>query len=240
MTQPASMTAMAQAARSQLEEGHRRGLGMPFSVQFWRDGEMAASMRVEGDTDDLTFSVRVAVIGFSADVVVLSLDSYNALQDENPLTGAEWEHGEMEKSADQLIQMGAISEALTTMAYDRSGPLGLRVQLYRRVDNRLEWGAPDDADEFHPIQGYLDAALRDIMQSRRAIDGVPLEVLTAGPHSKETVLTAADMMTAELIAENLRGVVSGVSLYAQPGSVRESALAENGITSFDTPTGPQA
>lgn len=113
-------------------------------VDVWRDGRFLAGIVCpEVDRDLALNAAQVAVPGFSADRVVLALDSHMSSSATNPSTGEAWGPGEMQGLCDNedACDLGLITDAMVIHEVGRDGSWELRILPYHvhKTSRTIAW-----------------------------------------------------------------------------------------------------
>lgn len=195
-------------------------------IEAWRGDQMVLMVAL-GRIDPMVMagSLRLIGIGCEAEALVLTTDTImegpNARK--NPLTGQNWQPGELGKvfqHPDALVE-GWISEALMGIAAHRNGDTAVMVQPYFDHGDRIEWR---DAD-----------VIPDGSEAGGAAVNMITSALTPPPHIvKATAFLAAgvDQVTRDkLVLDTLKELEPETrgALCATPGTEREAALERLGL-----------
>lgn len=169
------------AAMSTLDAVVAKGEDFAPMIAVIRGGRMVAQI-IPGDGDGGTIAktARVAAAAFGADELVLISDSFMASGQSmvNPVTGKEWQHGDMEDLVTNHhgLERGFVVEAITVFhtGYDVAARL---VSLpYRRLgQGRVEWLSPTD------LQDGRDAQVLRLGRFAEVFDGLNKEMQVPDP-----------------------------------------------------------
>lgn len=139
------------AAKTTLEHTAAQGRNFAPMVMVIRDGRMVAQIIPgEGDGAIVAKTARVAAASFGADELLLVNDTYMADGPDrlNPVTGREWQHGDMEDLVHNHdgIAKGWVTEALMVLVTGRDQPDHMASLPYvRHPDGTVTW-SPDGHD----------------------------------------------------------------------------------------------
>lgn len=201
-------------------------------LHFWRDDFMVAGVQCALDRDAGLEAGSLAAMGFSAQAMTITFESYYSDLPESPITHQPWQHLEMQYVSEtypDAQDKGWVDPCLTTTIHERGGGYGLSSVTYRIAGDTVEWGEEHTviSSEMEDLQGggvmfeHLQAAMaRPTLQEKIAEDAKQLFGLT----DEESRLFHSDMATAMALQE--RGLAVAVMFSAKEGSQREQWLNE--------------
>jgi hypothetical protein len=117
-------------------------------------GRHCICMAIPGDGDGqrIASTARTMAVGFEADAVAISTDSYVSDHQQNPMTGQPWNYGAMELLADQHdgIARGWVKEALMIAVYRHDGHAVMcELPYVRQPDGVITWLNDPASDQWH-------------------------------------------------------------------------------------------
>ena len=211
-------------------------------LHFWRGEDMVITVQCPGDRDKALEAAYVGAMGFSADVMSITFESYHSLLKVSPVTGKDWMPQEMQYVSEtypDAADKGWVTPCLTTTIHDRAGGYGLYSLPYSLKENRVIWGEPvilmegSDGEDGGQGAGYMYDRLQDAMQRPKAADmfteqlgqGNPMvKLLAALLDDDEATLFHSDVATMRVLKE--KGLVHAVVLRAETGSKREELIQD--------------
>lgn len=218
-------------------KGKRGRTDISTCIQAWRGDQIAAIIWSPPDRDRMLGLAHIAAIGFGADVLAVTMETYQALGDGqggkpiNPTTGEQWGPGEMQQAAEEhdAVARGWITEALMTQVLNRAGDTSMVCQPYRITGRVVEW------DDF-PLPGEGDPRAEGIVPDAlaRAMSAESIDVIahrmfghaaTAGL-SPERARAHQDVAVVKVIGEQYPDGDVLVLLTAEPGTVRQQVLRD--------------
>ena len=189
-------------------------------VEAYRGHEPIARLTMNPDRDLMLRLAQWCAVGLSADVVALRSEGWTRVSDLNPVTGRDWEPGEMGQVATEHdgLAKGWVSEGLIISVHNRADDQLTIHQPYVIEGRTVSFGAPwsvTDADGY--VTDVMAAAMREPTQLEQLAVTPELQDLPA-----DRLLLASDM-----------GAVTGltrfapaarVQFYAKPGTARHQEL----------------
>ncbi len=114
--------------------------------------------------DEMLKCALLAVRGFSADMLALIFETWQATDLINPVTGKRWGPREMQDAADNHdgVAKGWITDALMVSVYNRAGDATSTILPYRISNKVVVWSKPMEAAT--ALGGYVHNALLQIMR----------------------------------------------------------------------------
>lgn len=144
------INAHVEASMSTLEELVRDGDTFSPMLMVYRGEFMVAQVMPQNPGPDVDPGAVLEFVGqlcaqlFRATDLLIVMDAYCATGPTmtNPLTGKEWQHGDMARLAEQHDgrAKGWVSDALTLILQDRDGAEALIELPYRLEGRRVRWG----------------------------------------------------------------------------------------------------
>ncbi len=145
----------------------------PFIV-IERGGEPISQVVVRQHQRDMILGVvSFCAAGFDADRMGVLFETYGSTHRRNPLTGRDWDAGDMDELASKHdgITKGWVHEALTILAVNRAGDVGMLQLPFRIVGikQHLSWAHDGDPSKWETlgeadaVTGMMPRALRDCM-----------------------------------------------------------------------------
>jgi hypothetical protein len=95
----------------------------------------------------------LAAVGMGADVLVTTFESWHSRHPKSPVTGKDWEPGEMGfvgQTMPEAREQGWVNECLTTSGYDRHENYALVSRPYLIEDNEVSYGELEVMDSDDP------------------------------------------------------------------------------------------
>lgn len=119
---------------------------VPHLVDIYRQGSRVARLAAVFTEDVLTIMYQ-APGACCADRLVLAVDTWASHDQTNPITGKQWEFGDMDRMAhdDLAVRRGMLSEAIGIMSFRRDRP-GEHMQVkytHDRDARRITWDEPE-------------------------------------------------------------------------------------------------
>lgn len=200
-------------------------------VACWRGDRQVALVFTHPDRDRMLDIAHMAAVGFSADVLAVTMETFSARILENPVTGEPWGHGEMAQVVEQHdgLAKGWVHEALMTQVLNRAGDVAGRIQPYVLDGGRtVEWvDTPPDA-EGAELRGLVPDALAAAMAEPTMLQHAGRDMMARhllAELGAERAAAHADVGVVRVLEERYGGEVM-VLLAAEPGSVREQVIRE--------------
>lgn len=152
------------------------------TVVGWRAGApVVLLIPKDVDRDQGLLAVNMVAGGFGCDAVAMSMDTWSAATETNPLTGRRWASGEMQRAVFEhgALEKGWIVERLQTHVVNRAGDVAVADQPYRmsrhQVGRRVWWTVdewlPSRFDDTVTTSGFTVEGL--VPDSMRAAMGQP-------------------------------------------------------------------
>ena len=209
-------------------------------LHFWRGDEMVITLQCEVNRDTALAAGDIGAMGFGADTMAITFESFHSNTKTSPLSGKDWRPHEMQYVFEAEPRNAVehwVDECITTTAHERGGAYVLSSNGYRIVKNRVEW----TEDQMHIVsedddEGQAAGAMFDYLQRAMAAPTIEQKI---AEDAKTNPLTAmmgvlvedperrlfhTDMAT--LTALNDRKLIQTAMVGAEPGSVREELLIE--------------
>lgn len=197
VTESSCVKNVIERARRMKEVAAVVGSGFKFILDVERDGKLLATALCTS-RDQIVAAARCAILGFSADRVVLVCDTYAT----TPRFRAE--DYRPDQSLVALFEAGRfdlVVEALMVYWVDRSGgQWALSLPYSLREDGSFDWSG-DEPEIFagQDLGGGIPAAIRTVMDAPR-LEGV-LPDSVRGSMSATEVRRQLDMATATMMAD---------------------------------------
>jgi len=210
-------------------------------LHFWRGEDMAIMAQCPVDRDVALQAASIGVMGFSADVVSITFESYTSKLKESPVTGKDWMPKEMQYVSEtypDAAEKGWVSPCLTTTIHDRDGGWALYSLPYVIKEDQITWGEPismgssEEGEDDTTGTGVMFDWLQDMMQRPKATDlisenleqGNPMLKLFTEMLDEEAILFHGDVATMRTMKE--KDLVLAVVLRAEAGSKREEMIKD--------------
>lgn len=170
---------------------------MPVTAVYRDGGNHPVAIMIptaDGLGDAMTIvetALPLAATGFDSDLVVLVSDTYHAQDLINPLTGKNWEHGEMGAVFEMGNPGGLVGEALSMCASTPTGILAVGSLPYVRKGKDVEWAKPEDSPtaDANGVEGRIPQMLMSIWNGKH---------LVATPTADRQIL---DLLLIDLLAK---------------------------------------
>jgi hypothetical protein len=210
-------------------------------LHFWRGEELVVMVQSPMDRDLALQAASIGAMGFSADVMSITFESYHSNLKESPLTGNDWMPKEMQYVSEtypDAAEKGWVSPCLTTTIHNRDGDFCLYSLPYSLSEDKVIWGEPfamynseEDKDKGQGT-GVMFEWLQDAMQRPKATDlisenleqGNPMLKLVTEMLEEEALLFHGDVATMRTLKD--KELVIAVALRATVGSKREELIRE--------------
>lgn len=210
-------------------------------LHFWRGDQIVAALQTKLDRDIGLQAGQAGAMGFNADVMSISFESYFSKLKVSPVTGQPWLHRELQyvhETTPDAHEKGWVDSCISVAIHERGGEYGFVSQPYVLKDGGVIF--PDDLQQASPKNEDAEAggAMFDYLQSamaaptindrmKEAINGGndPIGQLMAGlVDDPEARLFHTDMATYKALEE--RDLITGIMFGATPGSNRAEWLKE--------------
>lgn len=197
-------------------------------VEAWRGAEVVCAVFLRPERDDMLRVCNLLARGFSADMLVTIMETYQANErmnpgvgaaTTNPDTGESWGPGELGEYFEKHGPGGIVTEALLVSAYNRAGDEAMQTLMYRIDGRRMEWtfdsGVMDEASS-----GIVPDTMRHIMTEP-----------SAGQLFGHLDQDLMDVMAVKALREGMEAVSPNqqimVMLFAEPGSKRHQLMRQH-------------
>lgn len=209
-------------------------------IECYRGNHLVATVMLRPDRDAMLEAAWFASRGFSADVVSVTMETWQRAAKfgpdgepesmVNPLTGRPIEQGDLGDLAmnHDGIARGWVVEALVTQVLNRAGDTLAAVQPYRIEGRQVEWleppGGGEQPDRF---EGFVPDELGRAMQETtldQIIGATGLSLGAIPGLSEEQARAHADIATVKVLGEKMADRDVMVMLAAERGTVREQVI----------------
>jgi hypothetical protein len=216
-------------------------------LHFYRSDDMVAMVQTQLDRDTALQAGRLGAMGFAADAMSITFESYHSNLQYSPLTGEEWRHQEMQfvyETHPEAIEKGWVTECLTTTVHERGGGFVLLSASYQIKDGKVEWGEvaahrqDDGAGEgtmFDYLRDAINAPSMDEVIAEQAKTNPIADLMNNLVSDPEARRFHIDLATLRALEE--KKLTTAVILYAEPGSNRAQWLQERLGSSGSATTG---
>lgn len=211
----------AHVAAAKTTLGHTVAKGEPFApmVMVIRGDRMVAQIIPgTGDGGMIAKTARVAAASFGADELVMVSDSYAAAGPTmtNPVTGKEWQHGDMEDLVNNHrgLERGFVTEAIVVFVTGRDRPDHLVILPYvRHIDGTVTWrdditDAVDGRDGAQALPGGRFTGLFDGLTPEMRVPD-PIAALLLGRMDATVALAFFDDETDPMMLQMKADIDSG-------------------------------
>ncbi len=208
--------AVAEARRVKEHVCRKRPSDIKAMVDVLRGDELIAAVVVgQHERDEILRVFRGCAIGFDADTLALTHESYASAtrlpadldhlteQDEediersriNPLTGQPWGPGEMQEAAIHHggLEKGWVHEVLSISCANRAGDIAVTMLPYRYASRHVVWGERLDMPAGMRAEGTMPEAMVEAMNTPSLGAALPYPP-TESPRAQRDVWIAEAMM----------------------------------------------
>lgn len=172
------LTALATAQRNahQLKQYacRRRPHDTPAVIDCFRgDALVATVVPIKHKRDLILTAFDACQAAFDADLVVLAFETIIATRNTNPMTGQQWNLGELNEAFRAGgIEHGWVQEAIALIAANRAGDVRMLCMPFRYAGGHLVWLPIPELDQ---AMGIMPDAVREAMLSTSLGQVLPLE-----------------------------------------------------------------
>lgn len=208
-------------------------------LHFWRGDDLVVTLQCEVDRDKAIQAGDMGAMGFGADTMAITFESFHSNEPKSPITGEDWRPHEMQyvfEAEPRNATEHWVDECITTTIHERGGGYVLASNGYRIVKDQVTWTEEQLYISSDDANGHAAGMMFDYLQhamSRPTIEDAITKDAETNPISSfmgaqvtepEVRLFHTDMAT--LTALNDRGLIQSALIGAEPGSVREELLSE--------------
>lgn len=208
-------------------------------LHFWRGDDLVVTLQCEVDRDKAIQAGDIGAMGFGADTMAITFESFHSNIGESPLTGERWRPHEMQYVFEAEPRNAVehwVDECITTTAHERGGAYILASNGYRITGDKVIWTEEQMHISSDDEEGSAAGVMFDYLQHAMANPTIeekiaeesktnPLSALMGSlVEDPERRLFHTDMAT--LTSLNDRGLIKTALVGAEPGSVREELLTE--------------
>jgi hypothetical protein len=209
-------------------------------LHFWRGDDLVITLQCEVDRDKAMAAGDIGAMGFGADTMAITFESFHSNEGKSPLTGKQWRPHEMQfvfEAEPRNAVEHWVDECITTTAHERGGAFILNSDGYRISGDKVEWTEQQMHISSETEEGQAAGVMFEYLQHAMASPTIEQKI---AEDAKSNPLTAVmgqmlvddperrlfhtDMAT--LTALNERGLIQTAVVGAEPGSVREELLTE--------------
>jgi hypothetical protein len=201
-------------------------------LHFYRGDVLVAMALCPLNRDTALHAGQIGAMGFNADVMSITFESYHSNLETSPITGKSWKPHEMQFVFENHPKKGWVNECLTTTIHERGGGFGLSSHAYRIADHQVEWLEVKmemvSGDEAVRGGGVMYEYLQQAMAApsmeeviSESEDPVTALMGTLLPDD-EVRLTHEDLGTYQALKD--KKLVISVIFFVAPGSTREKML----------------
>lgn len=208
-------------------------------LHFWRGDDLIITLQCEVDRDTAMAAGEVGAMGFGADTMAITFESFHSNEPNSPLSGKRWRPHEMQYVFEAVPENAVehwVDECLTTTLHERGGGYVLNSNGYRINGGELIWteaqmhvtSEDEDGSAAGVMFEYLQHAMAAPTIEEKIVEDAktnPLSAMMATlVEESERRLFHTDMAT--LTALNERGLIKSALVGAEPGTLREELLTE--------------
>lgn len=222
--QQAAEFAVRSARRAKEDQARKRDSDLPVSLFAYRGQDLVAMVwPTDGTRDKTLAAVRTVAVGFGADVLAMTMDTWQGTGRTNPLTGKSWGAGDLQDLVENHDGYGRgwVTDAVSVLVYNRAGDRSATMLPYRIASRNVVWLDDRHLDTEDGYGGLVHEVLS------AAMSGPTLDVLVArtgltgadfGLDAEET-LAHQDCAAAKLLLNRC-----AVALAAEPNTVRAKII----------------
>jgi hypothetical protein len=208
-------------------------------LHFWRGEDLVVTLQCEVDRDKAMAAGDIGAMGFGADTMAITFESFHSNEGKSPLTGQQWRPHEMQYVFEAEPRNAVehwVDECITTTSHERGGAYILNSNGYRITGDKVVWteqqmhiSSETEGQAAGVMFEYLQNAMANKTIEEKIAEDAKSNPLTAVMgqllvDEPERRLFHTDMAT--LTALNERGLIHSAVVGAEPGSVREEMLIE--------------
>lgn len=208
-------------------------------LHFWRGDDLVITLQCEVDRDKAMMAGDMGAMGFGADTMAITFESFHSNEGKSPLTGEQWRPHEMQfvfEAEPRNAVEHWVDECITTTMHERGGGYVLNSNGYRIVKGQVVWTEQQmhisSDTEGENAAGFMFEYMQRAMAAQTIEDKIaedaktnPLTAMMGTlVEDPERRLYHTDMAT--LTALNDRKLIQTALVGAEPGSVREELLQE--------------
>ena len=209
-------------------------------LHFFRGDSLVAAVQCPLDRDKGLLAGRMGAMGFNADTMSITFESYHSSLRESPITGNRWMPREMQfvfENYPEAAEQNWVNECLTITMHERGGEFALYSTPYRIKDGKVEWQEGGQyelrsGEEGSSGGGVMFDYLQDSMTGPTILTKLDeqsevepvVALMSSLITDEEARLYHADVATFQAMGE--RELATAVVLSAEPGSNREKWLTE--------------
>jgi hypothetical protein len=213
-------------------------------LHFFRGDDLVITLQCEVDRDKAMAAGEIGAMGFGADTMAITFESFHSNEGKSPLTGKQWRPHEMQYVFEAEPRNAVehwVDECITTTAHERGGAFVLSSNGYRIMKSKTVWMVEWTEQQMHisseTEEGQAAGVMFEYLQhsmANQTIEEKIAEDAKSNPLSAvmgqmlvdepERRLFHTDMAT--ITALNDRKLIQTALVAAEPGSVREELLTE--------------
>ena len=210
---------------------------LPITLHFYRGDELVAAVQCPLDRDTALKAGMVAAMGFNADTMSISFESYHSTLENSPLTGKRWMPKEMQYVAEVYPDKDWVRECLTITTHERDGGFTLFSQPYRILDGEVEWteesllqisSEEDDVGGsgvmFEALQHAMEVPKINALVAEQAEKDDVAAFISSLITDEETRYFHSDMATFRALEE--KELILSCLFAAKEGSTRQALLKD--------------
>ncbi len=208
-------------------------------LHFWRGDDLVVTLQCEVDRDTAIAAGDIGAMGFGADTMAITFESFHSNEGKSPLTGEPWRPHEMQYVFEAEPRNAVehwVDECITTTMHERGGGYVLSSNGYRIVGDKVIWTEEQMHISSEVEEGEAAGVMFDYLQHAMAAPTIeekiaedaktnPLSAMMSDLIDEpERRLFHTDMAT--LTALNDRKLIQTALIGAEPGTLREELLQE--------------
>lgn len=205
-------------------------------LHFWRDDEVAVAVQTVMERDIGLQAGMVGAMGFSADVVSISFESFHSKLALSPITGGLWQHREMQfvyETHPEAHDRGWVDSCISVALHERGGEYGFASVPYVIAGAEVIWPEGGEISTGDEVTG--GGAMFDVLQRMMLMPTLD-EKLDPNSDNPVTAMMSSliddpearrfhtDMATYKALEE--RNLITGIMFGADKGSNRAKWLEE--------------
>jgi len=208
-------------------------------LHFWRGDDLVITLQCEVDRDKAIQAGEIGAMGFAADSMAITFESYHSNTRTSPLSGKDWRPQEMQfvfETEPRNAVEHWVDECITTTAHERGGAYILSSNGYRIVGDKVEWTEQQMTISSSDEEGEASGAMFDYLQRAMAQSTIEERIAEDTDRNPITAMLSelvtdpeyrlfhTDMAT--LTALNERKLIQSALVGAGEGTARAELLTE--------------
>ena len=208
-------------------------------LHFWRGDDLVITLQCPVDRDTATAAGEIGAMGFAADTMAITFESFHSSLGKSPLTGENWRPQEMQyvfEAEPRNATEHWVAECVTTTIHERGGDYALISHGYTIEDDQVVWTEEQMHVSSDNDDGHAAGVMFEYLQHAMANQTIEEKLREEGKTNPMTQFVTTlvdeperrqfhtDMATLTALTE--RKLITTALIGAVPGSLREELLQE--------------